>query len=150
MKHKLIFFIIFLFFSILIYFNFFNASLPKEYKLWTDDKYWHTALLKKNDIVISPTVVDYYVFEKYILVLSVNRESHYSKLECESCLSYSSPCAKYWVINWETAKKNGPMNKIDFLIFIKDKNIPYSKFEYSISNFSGSICDIKANKAYHN
>ena len=146
MRRKLIFFIIFLFFIVLIYFSFFNNSLPQKYKLWTDDKYWHTALLKNNDIVISPTVVDYYVFEKYLMVLSVNRDSHYSKLECKSCLIYSFPCAKYWIINWKTGEKSEPMNKLNFLNFIENKNIPYSNLKYNISNFSGNICDIKANK----
>lgn len=146
MKKKLVIFITLFSLITLIYFSFFYRSLPKEYKLWTDDKYWHTALLRKNNIVVPPTVVDHYVYEEYLMVLSVNRDSHYSKRECQSCLSHTLPCARYWVINWKTGEKTKPMNKKKFLGFIESKSIPYSNLNYNISNFSGNECKTKAKK----
>lgn len=125
------------------YYLFLAKKLPDGYSLYTDDKYWHTALLGgAGKVIVPPTVVDYIVKKDYIFILHLSEKYRFSKKFCNQCLSATSNCKKYWVYNWKQKNNIGSMNSEELTRFVNKTNLIYPKFNYGTKKSASYICNI--------
>lgn len=125
------------------YYLFFTKNLPEGYSLYTDDKYWHTALLSgSGKVIVPPTVIDYTVKDDYIFLLHLSEKYRFSKSSCNQCLSKQSTCKKYWVYNWKQNNNIGSINTEELTSFINKNNLKYPQFDYDSKKGASYICSI--------